>query len=166
MQRCTTGNIAHGCGWRTNIVQGAVKCYACLETMPTCTISRRSHIRITCRSVCDRDQNGIKLSMFLFGADQGIKTNSEQLISTDQSISLDSTEAWLHFVLWIPVKPSDQEPQNRVIEDDFHWSRFLIAVANTSMGDAYVTTPCLFANLHPVFIWMDSKVCGEAWKWG
>ena len=82
--------------------QSAVKCYACLETTPTCAISRGSyiiHIRITCKSICDRDQNGIKLSMFLFGADQGIKTNSEQLISTDQRISLDSTEAWLHFVL-------------------------------------------------------------------
>ena len=130
MQRCTTGNIAHGCGWRTNIVQGAVKCYACLETMPTCTISRGSHIRITCRSVCDRDQNGIKLSTFFFGANQGIKMNSERLISTDQHIFLDSTEAWLCFVLWIPVKSRNREPrigaikQSRTIftDQDF-WSR-------------------------------------------
>jgi len=30
-----------------------------------------------------------------------------------------------------------------VIKDDFHRSRFLIAVANASTSDAYVTTPCV-----------------------
>ena len=40
---------------------------------------------VTCGSVCDRDQNGImQVFKFFLGADQGIKTNSEQLISTDQ----------------------------------------------------------------------------------
>jgi len=130
MQRCTTGNIAHRCGWKANIVQGAVKCFACLETTPMCTISRGSHIHITCRSVCDRDQNGIKLLTFFFGANQGIKMNSERLISTDQHIFLDSTEAWLRFVLWIPVKSSDWEPRNGTIKqsrtistDQDSWSR-------------------------------------------
>ena len=46
---------------------------------------------------------GIKMESnfptFFFGANQGIKMNSEQLISTDQHIFLDSTEAWLRFVL-------------------------------------------------------------------
>jgi len=43
-----------------------------------------SHIDVACRSVCDRDQNGIKRSTFFLAADQGIKTNSERLKSTDQ----------------------------------------------------------------------------------
>ena len=33
------------------------------------------------------------------------------------------------------------EWSDQAIKDDFHWSRFLIAVTNTSTGDAYVTTP-------------------------
>ena len=45
------------------------------------------------------DQNGIKQLTLFFGADQGIKTNSEQLISTDQCTFLDTKEAWLCFVL-------------------------------------------------------------------
>ena len=48
----------------------------------TCT--RGSHIHIACRSICDQDQNGIKRSTLFFGADQGIKLNSEQLKSSDQ----------------------------------------------------------------------------------
>ena len=43
--------------------------------------TRGSHIHTACRNVCDRDQNGIKRSTFFSGANQGIKTNSEQLIS-------------------------------------------------------------------------------------
>jgi len=39
---------------------------------------------VACRSICDRNQNGIKRSTSILGADQGIKTNSERLISTDQ----------------------------------------------------------------------------------
>ena len=46
--------------------------------------TRGSHIDIACRSVCDRDQNGIKRSTFFLGADQGIKTSSERLKSSDQ----------------------------------------------------------------------------------
>ena len=42
----------------------------------------------------DWDQNEIKWSTFLLGADQGIKMNSEQLISTDQHIVLDTKETW------------------------------------------------------------------------
>jgi len=33
-----------------------------------------SLIRVAYRSICDRDQNGIKGSTFFLGADQGIKT--------------------------------------------------------------------------------------------
>ena len=36
--------------------------------------ARGSHIHVACRSVCNRDQNGIKRSTFFFGANQGIKT--------------------------------------------------------------------------------------------
>jgi len=45
--------------------------------------ARGSHIDVACRSICDRDQNEIKRSTFLLGADQGIKMNSEPLISSD-----------------------------------------------------------------------------------
>jgi len=41
------------------------------------TYTRGSHIRIACRSICDRDQNGIKQLTLFLGADQGIKTNYE-----------------------------------------------------------------------------------------
>jgi len=50
----------------------------------TPSTSRGSRIDVPCRSVCDRDQNGIKRSTFFLGADQGIKTNSERLKSSDQ----------------------------------------------------------------------------------
>ena len=46
-------------------------------------------------------------------------TNSEWLLSTDQRTFLDTKEAWLRFVLWTPVKSSDQEPRNGAIK----WSR-------------------------------------------
>ena len=46
--------------------------------------TRGSHIDVACRNICDQDQNEIKWSMFILGADQGIKTNSERLISSDQ----------------------------------------------------------------------------------
>ena len=39
------------------------------------------HFHVTCRSVSGQDQIGIKQWFFL-GADQGIKTNSECLVST------------------------------------------------------------------------------------
>jgi len=42
-----------------------------------CLHSRGGHIDVACRSICNRDQNGIKRSMFFLGANQGIKTNSE-----------------------------------------------------------------------------------------
>jgi len=49
---------------------------------------------------------GIKMNssdqcLFL-GADQGIKTNSEQLISTDQCNFLDIKEAWLRLSFELP----------------------------------------------------------------
>jgi len=111
------------------------------------TATRGSHIDLACRSICDQDQNGIKRSTLFLGADQGIKMNSEQLA--------DTLQAWLRFILWTPIESSDQEPWNRAIKrsraleqskqaikDDFHWSRFLISVANVSTGKKYVTTPC------------------------
>ena len=59
--------------------------------------ARGGHIDVACRSICDWDQNGIKRSMFFLGANQGIKTNSERLISTDQRTFSDTLEAWLRF---------------------------------------------------------------------
>ena len=53
------------------------------ETQISKPSKRGSHLHITCRNICDRDQNGIK-QLFFLGADEDIKTNSEQLISTDQ----------------------------------------------------------------------------------
>ena len=58
--------------------------------------------------------------MFFLGADQGIKMNSERLISTDQHTF--TYEAWKRFALWTPVESRDQEPRNGVIKDDFHQS--------------------------------------------
>ena len=91
----------------------------------------------------DRDQNGIKRLTPFLGADQGIKTNSERLISTDQCTFLDTKEAWLCFVLWTPLNQAIKslEQSNQVIKDGFHRSRFLLPVANTSTGDTYVTNP-------------------------
>jgi len=62
------------------------KCVVILNVKPPLRMlsSRSSHIDIACRSVCDQDQNGIKRSTFFLGADEGIKTNSKRLISTDQ----------------------------------------------------------------------------------
>jgi len=57
---------------------------ACCSEVHPDLYTRGSHIDIAWRSVCDREQNGIKWSTSFFGADQGIKTNSEQLISTNQ----------------------------------------------------------------------------------
>jgi len=45
----------------------------------------------------------------LLGFEQGIKTNSEPLISTDQNTFSDNTEMWRRFCPLNPVKPSDQE---------------------------------------------------------
>jgi len=42
--------------------------------------------------------------------------NSERLLSTDQRTFLDTKEAWLRFVIWTPVKSSDQEPRNGAIK--------------------------------------------------
>ena len=90
------------------------------------------------------DQNGIKQSMFLLGADQGIK-NSEQLISTNQHILSDTKEAWKCFCPFNPwIKWSRALEGNvQAIKDNFHWLRFLIPVANASTGHIQVTTPCL-----------------------
>ena len=58
--------------------------------------------------------------MFLLGADQWIKINSEVTLSVCFS---DTKEAWLHFV----------KSTNQANQDDFYQSRFLILVANASM---------------------------------
>ena len=96
-----------------------------------------SHICVACRRVCDWDHNRIKRSTFLF---QGIETNSERLISTDQHTFLDTTEAWLRFVLWTPIKSGDQKPRNRVIKrsrmiftDQDSWSRSQMLLQVTHM---------------------------------
>jgi len=75
------------------------------ESQISCRLSdasktRGSHTHVACRSVCDWDQNGIKRSTSLLGADQGIKINSERLTSTDQCTFSDTKEVWLHFCPW------------------------------------------------------------------
>ena len=67
-------------------------------------------------------------------------TNSERLLSTDQRTFLDTKEAWLHFVLWTPVKSSDQEPRNGAIKrsrtifsDQDSWSRSQTLLQATRM---------------------------------
>ena len=85
---------------------------------------RGSHIRVAYRSICNLESSD------QHGSNQGIKTNSERLISIDRHTFLDTKEAWLHFVLWTPVKSSDQEPRNGAIKrsrmiftDQNSWSR-------------------------------------------
>ena len=58
----------------------------CTASSPLCLVPRSScsllvscqgvFTYVTCWSVCDRDQNGIKWLTFFLGADQGIKMNS------------------------------------------------------------------------------------------
>ena len=85
--------------------------YANTSDFPLKCKRRGSQIRIVIRSVLQLGSNGIKLSMFFLGADQGIKMNSEQLvISTDQCIFSDAREAWQRFCP-SPIKSSDQEPR-------------------------------------------------------
>jgi len=53
--------------------------------------------------------------MFLLGADQEIKKNSEQLISTNQHILSDTKEAWKHFCPF-NLESSDHEPWKGMIK--------------------------------------------------
>jgi len=102
---------------------------------------------VACRSVCDRDQNGIKRSTLFLGADQGSMTNSERLNYINRST---------HFLRYLGgvarFCPLDSprieqsrasEWSDQAIKDDFHRSRFLIPVTNASTGDMYVTNPCM-----------------------
>ena len=84
--------------------------------------------------------------MFFLGVDQGIKMNSERLISTDQHIFTDTKEAWLRFLSFDPctIKPSRVlEGNDEAIKDDFHQSSSLIPVANTSTVDTVYTSDYL-----------------------
>jgi len=38
------------------------------------------------------------------------------------------------------------ERSDQALKDDFHRSRFLIAVATPSMGNTYVTTPSIYSD--------------------
>ena len=105
-------------------------------------MARGSYIRVACRSVCDRDQSGIKRSTFFFGADQGIKTNSEQQ-STHFLTYYGGVATFCPLNSRKIKRSRASERSDQAIKDDFHRSRFLIAVANASTGDAYVTTPCM-----------------------
>ena len=89
--------------------------------------ARSSHIYVACRSVCDKDQNEIKRSVFLLGTDQEIRTNPEQLISNDQHILLDTKEVWQH----LSFEPS--EGNDQVIKDDFTIK--ILDLANISTGN-------------------------------
>ena len=61
-----------------------------------------SHLYVPCKSVCDQDQNWIKQSKPIWGADQGIKVTSKLLRSRICSCNL----------TFDPWKSSDQEPHN------------------------------------------------------
>jgi len=65
--------------WPAHVLPSGVE-----HRSPCMPSPRGSHIDVACRSVRDQDQNEIKQSMFILGADQGIKTNSERLILSDQ----------------------------------------------------------------------------------
>ena len=116
-----------------------------LTLMP---FTRGSHIDVACRSVCDRDQNGIKRSTFFLGADQGIKTNSQRLKSTDQCTFWHFLRYLAGMATFCPLnsrrikRSRASERSDQAIKDDFYRSRFLIPVANASTGELYVTTPC------------------------
>ena len=113
-------------------------CYLldCNVTLLDCAVvTQGSHLCVACSSICDWDQNGIKRTTFLLGADQGLKTNSEWLTSTE------STQILRHgnmFVLWTLVKSSNQELwkgtiiQSRMIFTDqdswSHWQTLLWAM--------------------------------------
>ena len=115
-----------------------------LTLMP---FTRGSHIDVACRSVCDRDQNGIKRSTFFLGADQGIKTNSQRLKSTDQCTFWHFLRYLAGMATFCPLnsrrikRSRASERSDQAIKDDFYRSRFLIPVANASTGDVYVTAP-------------------------
>ena len=98
---------------------------------------------VTYASHVEMNQNEIKWSTFFLGANQGIKTNSEWLISTDQCTFSDTKEVWLFCPLNSHrIKQSRTSIRSdQVIKDDFCWSGFLIPVANASTGSTYVTTP-------------------------
>jgi len=84
-----------------------------------CTMARGGHIDVACRSVCDQDQNGIKRSTFFLGADQGIKTNSERLKSSDQCTFyvLSFELLWNQAIKSLGTeRSSDQEPRNGAIK--------------------------------------------------
>ena len=55
-------------------------------------------------------------------------------------------------------RSSASERSDQVIKDNFHRSRFLIAVANASIGDTYVTTLCTVGTLCKLFYKLDGEV--------
>jgi len=77
--------------------------------------------------------------VFFLGANQGVKTNSEQLISTAQCTFLEILRRYGNFFVplnSLKIKRSRAlELSNQAINGDFHESKFLIPVANASMGD-------------------------------
>ena len=88
---------------------------------------------------------GIKID-----SDQGIKMNSERLISTDQCTFSDTWQAWVRFVLWTPVASSDQEPRNGAIKrsrtifiDQDSWSRSQTLLQAT---DPLLTMPLVLSS--------------------
>ena len=102
---------------------------------------RSGHIDVACRSICDWDQNGIKQSMFFLGANQGIKTNSEWLISTRSTHFLTYLAGVAAFCP-LNSRKIKQEPRNGAIkqsrtifldEDSWFRSQTLLCVCDYSM---------------------------------
>jgi len=78
-----------------------------------------SHIHVACRSVRDCGQNGIKQSSgqcSFWELIKGSRRIQYQLINALSQILGDVAV----FVLWTPVKSSDQEPRNWAFKDDDH----------------------------------------------
>jgi len=79
------------------------------------------HIDVACRSVCNWDQKwnqAINVLRYLAGVATFCPLNSCRIKHSRAS-----------------------EQSNHAIKDDFHRSRFLVAVANASTGNVHVTTP-------------------------
>ena len=86
-------------------------------------VTRVGHIHITCWSIWDWDQNGIKRSTFFSGADQGMKLSSEGLIHCNiKTFSQILRRLGSVLVLWPSTKSSDQEPQKGTIK----WSMIIL----------------------------------------
>ena len=104
--------------------------WVCLSHQTLLPRARGSHMRIACRSICDWDQNGIKRSTFFIGANQGIKTNSERLVSTNQHTFSNTKEAWLRIC---PLNSHKIKQSRTIFTDQDSWSQSQMLLQATRM---------------------------------